>query len=269
MALALLHGATYHCVWAAQREWAAQALSQGAKFNFLAGGLALACGGVLWAAALAPLRGAPRFGYPLFKAAHHAGFWGFLVFGAAHNHTIVWCCLPGLVLWLAEAALRALQAAAPCHVLHAAAAPGGAVVTLVAAAPARGAAAAGTAWLNLPGLSALQWHPFDYVAVPWQGAGGCAPEGVSGAEEAAALALLIQVGARAGWTRRLAARVASAGATGAAGLRLQGPYAGAAPAGGGGGVDAVALIAGALLQGPSPQQPWSACWEDGGIIAAA
>jgi hypothetical protein len=272
VALALLHGATYHAVWLYQHEWAALALSQGPKFNFLAGSAALTCALLLWAAALPSLRGAPRFGYPFFKATHHIGFWGFLVFSAAHNFTVFWYCLPGLVLYFSEAAVRIIQSGgnfAPgggCEVLHASAAADGAVTTLVVAAPAAGLGPAGVVWLSVPSLGRLEWHPFDYLAVPYPQpssapcadavavAGPIRTENIASAghdappppTKAATPAMVMQIKSHAGWTRRLAARVAAEGPGGVRGLRVQGPYADAVPAHScrGEGVDGVAFIAG-------------------------
>lgn len=199
LTLVALHGLSYHAVWLYSGEWFAKALEQGSGHNNLLGSVASLFGLALW---LTSLEGVRRANYAVFKAVHHVGFWGLLVFCVCHKWDLIWAFLPGLVLYGADGAYRVHQArlrpacgtthggsgggacgsAAP-HVLHASMSPGGGLCTLVLASPDFAAAASGFVWLSVPAIS-WQYHPFEYIAVPW-------PQG--GAESSCSTGLLLHV----------------------------------------------------------------------------
>lgn len=187
LTLVALHGLSYHMVWLCSGQWTAKALEQGSGHNNLLGSVAFVFGLALWLTSLEAVR---RANYAVFKTVHHVGFWGFLVFGVCHKWDLIWAFMPGLVLYGADAAYRVHQAllrpvfavndggGGACgtgpHVLHASVAPGGGLCTLVLACPEFAAGVSGLVWLSVPALS-WQYHPFEYVAVPWphDGAGSC------------------------------------------------------------------------------------------------
>lgn len=185
LTLVALHGLTYHLVWLASGQWVAKALDQGPGHNNLLGSVAFVFGLALWLTSLEAVR---RANYAQFKVVHHIGFWGFLVFGVCHKWDLVWAFLPGLVMYGADAAYRIYQAfvqpafglagdvgvsssGSATSVLHASVSPGGGLCTLVLACPDFAAAASGYVWLSVPALSWYEYHPFEYVAVPWRDGG--------------------------------------------------------------------------------------------------
>lgn len=175
LTLVALHGLTYHAVWILSGTWIKKALDQGPEHNNLMGSIAFLFGLALWTTSLEKVR---RSNYALFKATHHIGFWGFLVFGCCHKWDIVWGFLPGLVLYGIDGVYRLQQAvvqpaisstSSTCgtvRVLHASVSPGRTMCSLVLSSPTYGVAGSGYVWLCVPGLS-CQYHPFEYLAVPW------------------------------------------------------------------------------------------------------
>jgi hypothetical protein len=174
-----LHGLTYHAVWLISGQWTAKALEQGSGHNNLLGSVAFLFALALWMTSLDFMR---CNNFQLFKFVHHVGFWGFLVCGVCHKWDLIWGFVPGLVLYGIDAAYRICQAVqrpasstdgsgtvssiAPC-VLHASVSPTGGLCTLVLSSRGYAAAASGYLWLAVPAISAWQYHPFEYIAVPW------------------------------------------------------------------------------------------------------
>ena len=180
LTLVALHGLTYHLVWLSSGQWAAKALEQGSGHNNLLGSVAFLFGLALWLTSLEVVR---RSNFGVFKAMHHIGFWGFLVCGVCHKWDLIWSFLPGLVMYLLDGVYRLhavlqLLAVTACdgagggaaRVLHASVSSGGSLCTLVLTSPSFAAAPSGYVWLCVPALSAWQYHPFEYIAVPF-GAG--------------------------------------------------------------------------------------------------
>jgi hypothetical protein len=233
--LLLLHGVTYNAAWIYEGTWVAEALEQAPGHNNLMGGLAFLFLMTLWIACLPAIR---RGGYEVFKALHHAGFYGMLVLGFCHYWRMFWWFLPGLVLYFSECAMRLVQASCSSNVrvLHASAAHDQKLCSLVLSATDYALSSSGIVWLSSPGVSWFgSWHPFDYIAVPWPASDGAA-------EAHGQSAMLIHMKAYSGWTRKFIARVAEQGVN--IRVKMQGPYAdGGSSAAGHGSAAAAAAVA--------------------------
>jgi len=107
MIFVLLHGGIYWCSFLYDKTWVYAALSQDTDINNLFGSIAFIFGLLLWIASSDVVR---RRWYGTFKAMHHVGFWGFLVFGCCHNWALIWNFLPGLMLYVVDGVFRTHQA---------------------------------------------------------------------------------------------------------------------------------------------------------------
>ena len=269
MAIASAHSLGFWGVWLARGQWTAEAFSQGARVNNLAGGLSFLGGLALW---LTSLERARRTRYGLFIATHHFGWWVFFLAGVAHYAPLAWYFLPGLLLYFVDAAfrvsswgsggggkkggggVRALEVAWEEEEDEeageggaAAATMGAAVVALVVRAPGGFAAQdTGIVWVRAPAVSFWQFHPFEYVLAA--GPGGKAGEGGAergggggqdnkddgggdGDEAAPLLALHIKSYGR--WSRAFAALAREAACSGSVeglDVRLEAPYGDEPPA---------------------------------------
>jgi len=188
LTLVALHGLTYHTVWLASGQWLAKAREQGSGHNNLLGSVAFVFAVALWLTSLETVR---RRSYAVFKAVHHIGFWGFLFFGICHKWDLIWAFLPGLVLYGIDAVYRIYQAVlepawavtqggtsgSTTRMLYASVSPQGGLCTMVLSSPKFAAAAGGYLWLSVPALS-WQYHPFEYIAVPWAAGDGSSSPGL-------------------------------------------------------------------------------------------
>jgi len=169
--------------WAADGRWMANALMSGPLTNNLLGGPALFFALLLLAASQEPVR---RWWYTLYKVLHHIGFWGFLLAGCMHHWGMFWYFVPGLLLYAVDGVFRlhqifagssgnlslGSQATAPApgctgintEVLRVDIDPAKTMCSLLLAAAEFGAAPAGIVWLNVPAISLIEWHAFDYTA---------------------------------------------------------------------------------------------------------
>jgi hypothetical protein len=153
--------------------------------SHLFGAFALLCSLLLWITSQEPVR--RRF-YYIYKPLHHIGFWGFMLMGVAHKWSLFWYFVPGMLLYAVDAVFRLHQlssgrsgslttgparegAAAKTRVtsvnaeiLKADVSPNEMMCSLLLAAPEFGVAPAGIVWLNVPEISVMGWHPFDYTA---------------------------------------------------------------------------------------------------------
>lgn len=130
----------------------------------------------LWLSAVEVSR---RRNYGAFKTLHHVSFWGFMVCGCCHYWSMVWWFLPGLVLYGVDGVFRIYQTVfgsssstvqadrSPVQVLQAAASGDASICSLVLQSRCFATAACGALWVCVPEISWFQWHPFDYVAIPW------------------------------------------------------------------------------------------------------
>jgi len=161
----------------------ASALRPGPVTNVLMGGPALFFALLLLATSQEPVR---RWWYTLYKVLHHIGFWGFLLVGCMHHWGMFWYFVPGLLLYAVDGVFRLhqtftgrsgnlsmdSQATAPApgctgtntEVLRVDVDPAKTMCSLLLAAPEFGAAPAGIVWLNVPAISPVEWHAFDYTA---------------------------------------------------------------------------------------------------------
>uniref|UniRef100_A0A383W8R5 Ferric oxidoreductase domain-containing protein n=1 Tax=Tetradesmus obliquus TaxID=3088 RepID=A0A383W8R5_TETOB len=216
--LVLLHCIMYYAAWGYEGIFVAKAFAQGSKANGLFGGMAFLLSMAMWVACNEAVR---RQAYAMFKTLHHVGFYAFLVLGCCHYWQMIWWCLPGLVLYFLEVALRLWQAACSneIRVLHASASSDSKLCSLVLSAPQHAAASSGIVWLHAPGIGWFStWHPFDYVTVPWP-AGKRRHNGSKRYETA----ILVNMKAFDGWTAKFIARVAQQGVK--TSVKMQGPYA--------------------------------------------
>jgi hypothetical protein len=200
------------------------------------GGLAFLFLMTLWIACLPAIR---RGAYEVFKALHHAGFYGMLGLGFCHYWRMFWWFLPGLVLYFSECAMRLVQASCSSNVrvLHASAAHDQKLCSLVLSATDYALSSSGIVWLSSPDVSWFgSWHPFDYIAVPW-------PASDAAADAHGQTAMLIHMKAYSRWTRKFIARIAEQGVN--IRVKMQGPYAdgGGSSAAGHGSAAAAAVAA--------------------------
>lgn len=158
------------------------ALRQGQETNNLLGGIALMFSLLLWATSQPPVR---RAWYNIYKFCHHVGFWGFMLLGVAHHWALFWYFVPGMLLYAVDGVFRLHQMftgrggdlASPggtsgdqgsswvnAEVLQVEVDSAGTMCSLLLAAPGFGIAPVGVVWLNVPQLSWVQWHAFDYTA---------------------------------------------------------------------------------------------------------
>eukprot|EP00775_Hariotina_reticulata_P001549 gene1549-1888_t len=210
MTFVLLHGGIYWCSFLYDKTWVYAALSQDTDINNLFGSISFIFGLVLWITASDVVR---RKWYGVFKAMHHIGFWGFLVFGCCHNWALIWNFIPGLMLYAVDAVFRIHQAVfASCST--------GSTIG------GTGSTAGSTA--DCGNINLLACHPFTCVAVPWPAdRTSSRPAGLSAASAGRAsggvcTALLVHIKAYDRWTRKLVQHVADNGC--AIRLKLQGPY---------------------------------------------
>ena len=120
--------------------------------------------------------------FELFMWAHHFLFTTFVLGALLHAHSLWFLLLGSLLLWAADRALRADNACSWVRAARLVARPGGVTELAIARegfagggddpAAAYGSAAAFRyeagqyAFLNIPALSTLQWHPFSISSAP-------------------------------------------------------------------------------------------------------
>eukprot|EP00937_MAST-01D_sp_MAST-1D-sp2_P000986 g986.t1 len=128
---------------------------------------------ILWifamAAALLTLDFVRRKHYEVFYFAHHSLFTTFVLGSLMHAHSLWYLLIGSLLLWVADRALRARNACVYMRVLRLAPHRSG-VTELVLAKPRNAAALdyrmGQYAWINLPAISTLEWHPFSISSAP-------------------------------------------------------------------------------------------------------
>jgi hypothetical protein len=230
--LVLVHCILYYAAWGYEGIFVAKAFAQGSEANGLFGGMAFLLSMVMW---VASAQAVCRKAYEVFKALHHVGFYAFLVLGCCHYWRMIWWCLPGLVLYILEGAMRIWQSSSSSNVrvLQAFPSPDGQLCSLVLLAPDYAVASSGIVWLSAPGVSWFgSWHPFDYIAVPWP-ANDTSETVKSGkfnisaasskSHSANVTAMLINLKVFDGWTNKFIAHVAEQGVN--ISVKIQGPYA--------------------------------------------
>jgi len=170
--------------WAVDGHFNDAALRPGGfETNNRLGGPALFCALLLWTTSQERVR---RWWYALYKVLHFIGFWGFLLVGCMHHWGLFWSFVPGLLLYAVDGVFRlhqtfagrsgnlslGSQATAPApgcigtntEVLRVDVDPADTMCSLLLAAAEFGAAPAGIVWLNVPAISLIDWHAFDYTA---------------------------------------------------------------------------------------------------------
>jgi hypothetical protein len=230
----LLHCILYYAAWGYEGIFVAKAFAQGSEANGLFGGMAFLLSMAMWVACAHAIR---RQAYAVFKALHHVGLYGFLVLGCCHYWRMIWWCLPGLVLYFLEVAMRLWQACSSnsyVRVLHAFASADHKLCSLVLSAPDYAVASSGIVWLHAPDMGWFStWHPFDYVAVPWLAGkqyqidsgshDWSQPHHAERSSKQHETAILINMKAFDGWTKEFIACVAEQGVK--ISVKWQGPYA--------------------------------------------
>jgi hypothetical protein len=106
-----------------------------------------------------------RASWELFKAAHLTLMPVAIVLSFVHARMMLGYVLPPLILWALDAALRVVRSARAYDVAAVTPLPDGAVRLDVATRGALRVAPGQWAYVQLPGVSALEWHPLSCVCV--------------------------------------------------------------------------------------------------------
>jgi predicted ferric reductase len=107
-----------------------------------------------------------RRSWEAFKAAHVLLLPAALVLAALHAHLVIPYYLPGAALWIADVAIRVARSRRSCPITALQCLPGGAVRLQVSTAGRVRVRPGQYAYVQVPALSAVEWHPFSCICVP-------------------------------------------------------------------------------------------------------
>ncbi|KAG6509977.1 hypothetical protein ZIOFF_027985 [Zingiber officinale] len=205
LAVFTAHGVCYIIYWAVTHQIDEMVKWANADVSNVAGEIALLAGLLMWATTIPRIR---RKMFELFFYTHQL-YVVFLIFYLMHVGTAHFCMiLPGVYLFMIDRFLRLLQSRNNARLVSARLLPSEAIELNFAKSPRLTFEPLSTVFINVPGVSPLQWHPFTVTS--------------SSNLEPERLSLIIKK--EGSWTQKLYATLATPHVQDRLHVKVEGPY---------------------------------------------
>ncbi|XP_038682827.1 ferric reduction oxidase 2-like [Tripterygium wilfordii] len=161
MALFTVHGVCFVIYWAVTHQISEMTKWAKTDISNVAGELALLAGLAMWATTFPGIR---RKMFEVFFYTHHLYivFIFFFIFHVGISYACI--MLPGFYLFLVDRYLRFLQSRQRVRLVSARVLPGATIELNFSKSPSLKYNPTSTMFINVPGISKLQWHPFTITS---------------------------------------------------------------------------------------------------------